>query len=376
MECWRETGKRIIARLKVTAIQSLQMPDERSLETLEAVYYPAQVPSSLEALTLLGFLFDRVYFPGVYLPPPGSLDLKELDKEIQRILAFKFSDIETIELLNCMMLAGKIEHISDFCIFDGKPGGIPTIDPLAPQVANALEQMIFGPPPENFIPIQSGNFVKGLPGGDQMISQVAFPGWSQYPANALIYATKNQLPLINDNPELPVPGIPGNPKNNAKILATILTIESVKLVLPKLRPLTPEELRDFRLDTAEFVKPFRLAMLRMAKDLNAAITSEMTLQGVQKHARFLVETSVYPELVELERVVHDPGKPWYRRAVDLARSAPEIITSFSAMPKNMALAILLGRIAGVLADARDEQLDKERKLGRTGLHFLLKLKQQ
>ncbi|SRR6266478_10631 len=364
-----------IARLKIQGT-ILEMSDERPLETLEAVYYPSQVPSSPESLTLLGFLFDRVHFPAVYLPPAGSLDLKELDKEIRRIAAFNFNDVESIQLLNCMVLAGKMEYISDFCVFDEKPAGLPAIDEMAPHVANALEQMIFGPPPENFIPTQIGMNTKGLPGGDERIAYVAFPGWSQYPANALIYAAKNQLPLINDDPRFPVPGLPGNAKNNAKVLATILTIESVKLVLPKIRALTPEQLREFRSETAELVKPFRLAMLRMAKDLNAAITSEMTLNEVQEHAKFLVETSVYPELKEFEKIVHDPGKPWYRRAVDLARSAPEVITSFSAMPKNLALAILLGRIAGVLADVRDEQKDKEHKLGRTGLHFLLKLKQQ
>lgn len=348
---------------------------EQPLETLEAVYYAAQVPTSLESLTLLGFLFDRVHFPGVYLPPPGSLDLPELEKEIQRILRLGFNDIETVQLMNCMAFAGKIDYVNDFCVFNGSPDS-PTVDALTPQVQDALHQMIFGPHPENFIPTQEVDYSKELPGGNRRTAQVAFPGWLQYPANALIYATKTKLPLINDDPNLPVPGIPGNPKNNAKLLATILTIESVKLVLPKIRPLTPEELRDFRSETADLVKPFRLAMLRMAKDLNAAISSEMTLEEVQNHARFLIETSVYPELIELEKVVHDPAKPWYRRAVDLAKSAPEIITSFSALPTNMALAMLLGRIAGVLADLRDEQRDKEHKLSRTGLHFLLKLKQQ
>ena len=89
----------------------------------------------------------------------------------------------------------------------------------------------------------------------------------------------------------------------------------MKLALPKLKALTPEQLRDFRAETAEYVKPFRLAMLRMAKDLNSAITSEMKLEEVQQSAKFLIDTVVYPELKELEKIVHNPGKPWYRRAI-------------------------------------------------------------
>jgi hypothetical protein len=133
---------------------------------------------------------------------------------------------------------------------------------MTTKVALALEEIIFGPRPENFIPMVQGNFIKGLPGDDALEVQVNFPHWSSYCANALIYSMKNQIPLINDDPSLPVPGVPGQAKNNAKLLATILTIESVKLALPKLKALTPEQLRDFRAETAEYVKPFRLAMLR------------------------------------------------------------------------------------------------------------------
>jgi hypothetical protein len=49
--------------------------------------------------------------------------------------------------------------------------------------------------------------------------------------------------------------IPVLPKDNAKLLAAILAIESVKVALPRLKPLTPRELREFRAETAEHVKP-------------------------------------------------------------------------------------------------------------------------
>jgi hypothetical protein len=353
------------------------MPDDQSKpDYLEAVYYSAQVPTSDEALTLLAFVFDRIHFPGVYIPPPSvALDQGALQKEIDRIVALGRQDSEAVALVNCMVMARVIGHIGDLCVFTGNPSAESTVDPNAPELSLALEELIFGPRADGFIPMMRGNLIKALPGADERLAMVSFPHWSTYSANALLYSAKNQIPLVNDDPRLPIPGVPGDAKNNAKLLATILTIESVKLALPKLRPLTAAELRDFRGETSTYVKQFRLAMLRMAKDLNSAIASDMTLEEVQKQARFLVETTVYPELRELERIIHDPGKPWYRRAVDLAKDAPELMTNFAVLPKNVALAKLLARLVGVLADLRDEQRDAEHKLGRAGLHFLLKLRQ-
>jgi hypothetical protein len=241
-------------------------------------------------------------------------------------------------------------------------------------VMMALEELVFGPPPPGFTPTPSLGFCKGFDFSDNVVEhQVNAPSSLAYPANALIYAAKHQIPLVNDS-RLPVPGIPAAPKDNAKLLATILAIESVKLALPKLKPLMPQQLQEFRCETGEFVKPFRVAMLRLAKELNGALTSDMNLQDVQRQAQFLVETSVYPQLHDLEAVLNDPGKPWYKRAVDLARAAPELATNFATMPKGIALAKLLGAIAKVLADVRDEQLDKENKLARSGIYYLLKLR--
>jgi hypothetical protein len=50
---------------------------------LEAVYYSAPIPRDLATLTVLGTVFDKVYFPGVYLPKDG-FDEAALDREIER----------------------------------------------------------------------------------------------------------------------------------------------------------------------------------------------------------------------------------------------------------------------------------------------------
>jgi hypothetical protein len=59
---------------------------EPGLDFLEVVYYSAPVPSSRAALTMLSFVFDRIHFPGVYLPPRGMIDKGETQKERERLI--------------------------------------------------------------------------------------------------------------------------------------------------------------------------------------------------------------------------------------------------------------------------------------------------
>ncbi len=341
------------------------------IDSLDAVYYSQPVPSSNETLTLLAFIFDKIYFPGVYIPESG-VDEQETAKEIERIIGLGIRKIDDVQLVNCMIYALHHKYLKDFCVFTGKFGYMGIIEDGAGEVTKTLDELIFGPPPPNFTPVHPIGFAKGLPGSGK--SAVNGPSWITYPANALIYAAKNGLPLVNDDPTLPVPALGGvAARGNAKILSTILAIESIKMALPNLKGLPPNELMEFREQTRDYVKPFRLAMLKMSKELNAAISSEMTMAEVQNHARFLAETTVYPELEELKRIILEPTKPWYKRAVDLAGSAPELLTNFLSMPKHLAIAQLLAKVATTLADLRDEQLDKERKMGRGELHYLLKI---
>jgi hypothetical protein len=51
---------------------------------LEAVYFSTPIPRNLAALTVLAAVFDKIYFPGVFIPKEGY-DPAELDKEIARL---------------------------------------------------------------------------------------------------------------------------------------------------------------------------------------------------------------------------------------------------------------------------------------------------
>jgi hypothetical protein len=342
-----------------------------ALEQFEAVYYSHPVPRGLAPLTLLGLIFDKVYFPGVYMP--SAFDEKGVENEIRRLVNLNTRDPNTHQVINCMEFALHHKHL-DFCIFPGKPGMIERFDPKVHEIVDKLEEMVFGPRPEGFIPDRVvGPWVKGLPGDDPALCQISAPDTITYPANALLFAGNRGLPLINDVEGLPVPGIAGDAKANAKLLATILAIESVKLVLPNIRPLSPEDLKDFREELAPHVRPFRLSMLKLAKDLNASIQSGTPVEELSRHAKFLVDTDVYPRLSELESVINEPGKPWYRRAVDLVKDAPELAANFATLPLHLSLAKVIAKFATVLADTRDEQREKD-QLVKSGLYYLLKIK--
>jgi hypothetical protein len=342
-------------------------------DRFEAVYYSYAVPRSAEALTILGLVFDRIHFPGVYMPPEG-FDEAAVKSEIQRIASLGRQDPNTQQLLGCMAYSLHQKYLTDFCVFSGSNGGITTIPDEAHEVVDRLEEILFGPRPEGEIAIRTGPWVKGFPGDDPLSYQVSAPDTITYPANALVFAAKNNLPIVNDQEWLPVPGIPVDPKSNAKLLATIIALESVRLALPNIGPLQPAALKEFREEIAPDVKPFRLAMLRLAKELNEAISNGMSIADVQKEARFLVEAKIYPELANLESILTNPAKHWYRRAADLAQSAPELISNFFTLPMSMALAKVLARVAGVLPDIRDEQRVGEDQIARSGLNYLLKIR--
>lgn len=338
--------------------------------SFDAIYYSGPSPSSLHSLTMLGLVFDRLIFPGVFVPSEG-VDEAETQKEIDRVAKLGPLSMDTAHMLNLMTIALNARYLSDFCVFPGKYGYPGVLESGAEELARELELQIYGPPPEGFTPTISLGFAKRVPGTSPM--SVNGPSWIAYPANALLYASHNQMLLVNDNPRLPVPAVGGSDvRSNAQQLATILALESVKLVLPNLRPLSFEELAEFRQDTRESAQPFRRAMLRLSKDLNQAILSDSPLEEVQKEAKFLVETTVLPELANFRDELSRPSRPWHRRAFDLIKNTPELVGAFATLPTNVAFAKVLVALGDVLTDIRDSRLEREGAGKRGGFHYLLR----
>ncbi|MGO8802256.1 hypothetical protein [Candidatus Binatus sp.] len=345
--------------------------DEGTSNLFEAVYYPNPVPDSLASLTILALVFDRLYFPGVYIPEAG-VDLAATRSEIERIRHLGRAKPDDVLLLNAMEWVIHAAPLRDFLVFTGKYGYLGTLERGAEELARELEILIFGVPPPNFIPLITSGYSKSLPGDPG--ASVNFPSWLTYPASALIYSAKHDLVLVNDKPEMPVPALGGiDLKDNARVLSTVLALESVRLVLPPLRALAPVEIAELRDISRGHLVPFRAAMLRLTKELNSAISATATIEEVRKHAEFLARTTVLPELMELRVFLEHPSRSGYVIAKEAVRSLPELVANFLQMDPLSASGRVLAKLAELLLDFRENRSRREEGLKRSGYYYLVKI---
>jgi hypothetical protein len=258
---------------------------------LEAIYLSAPIPRNFAVLTAMGAIFDKVHFPGVYLPQDG-FDIQELDKEITRLNALpRDARGNRPLLLGVLNLTKHAKTLAGFCEFTAADPNDVLDDKSQPpeHLVRAIYDAIHGPPRPGFTP---GPFhwghAKALPGGDE---QVRYPSTYNYLARAIIHSGKTGIPLLNDSPYLKLPGMidAAPPEDDAKLLAAFLAVECTRIVLPPTPVLRPEDMMEFREANAPLLRAFRRSMLRYAADLNNKI-KDITLEEFEAKTKFFIET--------------------------------------------------------------------------------------
>lgn len=341
--------------------------------TLDAIYYSAQVPRDLYVLTVLGAVFDKVYFPGVYMPKAG-FDQGELDKEIARIEAITSPMRDRDSLLGILHFIRHARTLDGFCVFTGD-GERPfdRADAIPQKMVADIYEAIHGPNRPGWTPVFSTNHHKGMPGSDE---HVTYPGSYHYLVGALLESAQTGIPLLNDLPGLPIPGLDdAAPTNNAKILSAIVAIECTKLMLPEMPVLSPQDIMEFRAENAKILRAFRRSMLRYAGDLNSQIAG-LSRRDFEAKTKFFVQTEIVPVVDELRDIVSSPGRPWYKRAIDFARVIPELGAACLTMEPNALIAKVLATYAGQLFTELSAKGDQRDALKRSGLYYLLRLQER
>jgi hypothetical protein len=332
---------------------------------LEAVYLSAPIPRNLAVLTAMGAIFDKVYFPGVYLPKEG-FDVGELDKEIA--LPQNYENQLLIEILG---LTKHAKTLAGFCEFTGDSDDV-FCDKSPPprQLVQAIHDVIHGPPRKGVTLMFVSGHCKGLPGGDETVN---YPESHHYLARAIIHSGKTGIPLLNDIPGLTLPGmLDVAPHDDAKLLAGILAVECTRIALPPTPLLRPGDIMEFREANAHLLRGFRRSMLRYAADLNSKIKG-LTMEELEAKTRFFVETQIVPPMDELNATMNDPARPWYKRAVDGLKITAQIGGAFFAGGPAAALTKAITATAGQFFVEVAAMGDKQEALKRSGLAYLLRL---
>jgi hypothetical protein len=150
---------------------------------LDATYYSAPIPRNAAVLTILGAVFDKVYFPGVYMPK-GGYDSKELQKEIERLKALPTPGAGTGQLIGMLEFVRHVKTLDGFCVFTGDRDD-PFLDrnKVPGDMVRDLFFAIHGPQKAGWEPVFDTNHHKGLPGSDE---HVTWPGDYHYLANSVI----------------------------------------------------------------------------------------------------------------------------------------------------------------------------------------------
>jgi hypothetical protein len=338
---------------------------------LEAVYLSAPIPRNLAVLTAMGAIFDKVYFPGVYLPKEG-FDVGELDKEITRLKALP-QDYDRQLLLGILGLTKHAKTLAGFCEFTADPDDVFGTKSEPPQqLVRAIFEAIHGPPREGFTPMFDSGHSKGLPGGDETVN---YPGNHHYLARAIIHSGKTGIPLLNDIPGLKLPGmLDAAPQDDAKLLAGILAVECTRIALPPTPLLRPEDIVEFREANAHLLRGFRRSMLRYAADLNSKI-KDITPEEFETKTKFFIETQIIPSMDELNATMNDPARPWHKRAIDALKIIPQVGGAFLAGGGAAALTKAITATAAEFFVEVAAKGDKKEALKRSGLTYLLRLQQ-
>lgn len=150
-----------------------------------------------------------------------------------------------------------------------------------------------------------------------------------------------------------------------------MAIECAALLLPNINPLNTMQILEIREELKPYLSPFRMSLLKLAKDLDTAISDSATDQDVREKAALLVKTSVVPQLVELRAAIDRPNKDWYKWAFGAAKYAPSLAAAYASVPLALAAASLTA-ICDALVHVADAQA-KNQDTARSGMYFLLRL---
>ena len=346
---------------------------------MKIVYYPEPVPNDRYTITVLSLLFDEIVLPALYLPSKGYTD-KELEERIagiKKLIAQGNHGYEDHVMLLAMHFAHDYGKLLDIFSGTGKLDEVMPIEPEASELAKELEAAYYGPPAPGFTPMISEGVHFGI--NDDVGSTFRVPSKFTYPANAYLYSLKNNLPLISDSSIHPVPSTPHN--SNADTFAAHLAIQTLgTLALPKIRPLTQDEILKARSKLKDDLSNFNNKMYEYVDDLRKIVNESTSATELQREAKYIADTKIRKDFLDLIKKIESPGAVLSTEIRNFTLDNAELIIDLSykaALQDWLSVIKMSASAAGKFTNGLIKSYQTNKKLRQnSGLNLLLKLPEQ
>jgi len=143
---------------------------------------------------------------------------------------------------------------------------------------------------------------------------------------------KKAIPVTSD-PRWPIPASALTVQDfasDAQGQAVALATECLNLVLPRFAALSDEEILRAREKLSEHLVPFRASMLKLAPALRSSLDSDAGADEVRGEAKYIVDTTVAPLLVEIDRRIQmEKGRFWRRLLMKGTPVLPKFVINWA-----------------------------------------------
>lgn len=158
-------------------------------------------------------------------------------------------------------------------------------------------------------------------------------------------------------------------------IATLLAMETMKLVLPRTRAASANTILEARDRLKDHLPPFWAAMFKLSRTLREQIDDGATSKTLRAEARNLADETVRPALIELKQKMNLERKQWFYRILSPIQKGLRLIVGNPPLTQQQLItsAMILGSDVAMAGASHLQQIEALKNS--TGLTMLLEAEQ-
>lgn len=157
---------------------------------------------------------------------------------------------------------------------------------------------------------------------------------------AVYLSEKKDIPIVSDRESLV-----SVPEISAKSLSQLLAMESIAIVMPKVKTLDLDLIMELRYKLRDYLPGFWRELRKLSFDLKVLIRQEADPKIIQKETKFIVESRVEPHVEELRQKAKERNDKIIRKVLGATLETITIALDFGTTALYQVFAKMFGKAA-------------------------------